>query len=146
MTESEETTPDKGPSLSIKFIGKGDPPAMRHKGDHMQIVPPRQLLACFHCGRWVNPYLESSSGTTPISIYCAISKVFLSEHRKCRQHEDGKIAYVYLKRQWDDFMFKYPKQREEWEKDHNTKWEPTDWAKEYDEWVSLPFKKKGKKE
>lgn len=132
-------------SLTITFTGSGEPPKFRHKGDHMQIVPPRQLIACFHCGDWINPYMETSSLGISIPMYCAISTCFGKEHRRCRPQPQGKENYVYLKNRWDSFMREFPKEREKWEKDHNTTWQPTDWAKEYDEWVSLPFKKKERK-
>lgn len=142
----EESPEGQRASLTIKFIGKGDAPKTRRRGDHLQIVPPRQKLACFHCGYWLYPFPESNELTLSIRIYTAISKAFGADHRYCKPHPDGRSTYIILNREWDDFMERYPKEREEWEKDHETTWARRDWGVEYDEWMSLPYEKKGRRE
>lgn len=130
------------PSLSIKFTASGKR-EYRSKGDHMVIMPPRQLLVCLHCGYWLNPFPESNCITLSIRIYRAISSAFNADHKRCQPSPEGRVTYIILKRCWDDFMERCPKEREEWEKDHETKWERRDWGKDYDEWINLPFKGKG---
>lgn len=129
-------------TLSIKFISKDGGAELRYKGDHMQIVSPYQYLACFHCGYWLSPYPKSSSATISIRLYKAISRVFAAEHRKCERMPEGRESYIILKREWDDFMERNKEQREEWERDHNTKWAPKDWGAIYDEWINLPYEEK----
>jgi hypothetical protein len=141
----DEKVENEGPRSIIKVTWK-DKTKYRRPGDHMVIMPPRQLLCCLHCGYWLKPFPESNCVTLSIRIYCAISRAFGADHRRCKPSPDGRSTYIILKREWDDFMEKYPKEREEWEKDHETKWERRDWGKEYDEWFNLPFRKRGKHE
>jgi hypothetical protein len=143
MEEKPESEKQSG--LTIKFVGKGGPAQFRTKNDHLQIAPPYQRLVCYHCGFWISPYPDSSTGTVPIRIFSCISKCFAAEHRRCKPRPEGRDTFIWLCREWDDFMEKYSSQREGWEKDHETKWARTDdWGKKYDEWISLPYKRRGK--
>lgn len=132
-------------SLSIKAVVKDDGPEMRWKGDHVVIVPPYQHLACWHCGYWLSPFPRSSSYGISFRMYSAIMKAFQADHRSCKPQSGGRESYIELNREWDQFMRENHKQREEWEKDRDTKWAPSDWGAKYDEWINLPFHKKERK-
>lgn len=144
MDDGLEVRP--GPSIRIKFITKDDSERFRTKGDHMQIVPPRMRLACFHCGYWVSPHPQSSSTGISTRMYKAITKAFMADHRHCRPRPEGREAYIELKREWDKFMAEYDGEREQWEKDHDKKWARSDWGAIYDAWINLPFERKGRRQ
>lgn len=137
----------KDPTLKIKFVTKSIR-EFRTRTDHLQIQPPHQKLVCYHCGYWISPYPQTSTGSVPIKIFKAISDTVRAGHRRCRPQPEGRERYIQLHREWDDFMERWKSEREEWEKDYETKWvrkTSEEWGLEYDAWMARPYEKKGKK-
>lgn len=100
----------------------------------MKIQMPYGKLVCYHCGYWMKHHPQSSAFGISLNMASAIQKAFRQDHYHCKPSDNGREAWLDLHREWDEWMRANHKQREEWEKDYNTVWAPTDWALEYDEW------------